>query len=212
MTPTMTDSPLLSVALFIGALILLKLWRDDLLQWKAGRPNPKAFPGATGTTPTALGIAAAGAILLVGTETAGEYAIGVSAEQSTITVLFLLPMLGAGILEEILFRGYLVVFNRGRIRLVLSCLFFSALFTLLHYQYYLEIPEDGGLGTISLHLDPKSLWTLLLLFLNSLWFYTVRFAPWNRNLSLLPCFVAHIVSNLTVFVVKAAQGHVHGWF
>jgi hypothetical protein len=49
---------------------------------------------------------------------------------------------------------------------------------------------------------------LLLLFLNSIWFYTLRFCKWNPRHSLLPCFAAHIASNVMVFVVKLAQGHV----
>lgn len=208
----MSDSPILSIALFAGALYLLKLWREDFLLWEAGRPNAKGFPGATGASRAALATAAAGALVLVGIETAGEIALGVSGEQTSLPVLFILPMVGAGILEEILFRGYLVVQNRGRARLVLSCLFFSALFAALHYQYYVEIPEEGGLSAVALKLDVKSSWTLLLLFLNSLWFYAVRFATWNPERSLLPCFVAHISSNLAVFGVKAAQGHISGWF
>lgn len=208
----MTDAPILSIALFIGAAYLLKLWREDFLLWKQGHPNEKGFPGATGASRAALGIAAAGALLLVGVETVGELALGISQEQSTLPVLFLLPMIGAGILEEILFRGYLVVQNRGRARLILSCLFFSALFAALHYQYYVEIPEEGGLSALTFKSDAKASWTLLLLFLNSLWFYAVRFATWNPQRSLLPCFVAHISSNVAVFGVKAAQGHISGWF
>jgi hypothetical protein len=207
----MSESPLLSLLLFAGALYLLKLWLDDYRTWQSGNPSVKALPGATSVSATALVIASIGAIFLVAVETAGEYALGVSEEQSQIAVLFLLPMLGAGVLEEILFRGYLVVTARGRTVLALSCVLFSALFALLHYQYYLEIPEEGSIFNASLDLNAKSLWSLLLLFLNSLWFYAVRFATWNPNRSLLPCFVAHISSNLAVFLVKAAQGHVTGW-
>lgn len=207
----MNSSPLLGIGLFIGALYLLKLWRDDFRQELSGTPNPKALPGATSASGLALIIAGCGALILVAVETVGELALGVSQEQTSIAALFLLPMIGAGILEEILFRGYLVITKRGRAALLLSCVAFSALFSLLHYQYYLEIPEDGSVADMTLKLDPKSLWSLLILFLNSLWFYAVRFAAWNHNRSLLPCFVAHISSNLAVFFVKLAQGHVTGW-
>ena len=193
----MTDAPILSIALFAGALYLLKLWREDFLRWKRGQPNEKGFPGATSASRTALLIAAAGALILVGVETVGEGILGVSGEQSTLTVLFILPMIGAGILEEILFRGYLVVPHRGRARLILSCVFFSALFAALHFQYYLEIPEEGGLSALTLKIDAKAAWTVLLLFLNSIWFYAVRFATWNPHRSLLPCFVAHIPSKVS---------------
>lgn len=208
----MADSPLLSLFLFAGALYLFKIWRDDQRAWLTGQPNEKAFPGATRAPALALWIGAMGALLLVGLETAGELALGVSAEQSDITVIFLFAMLGAGVLEEIVFRGYLVVEGKGRRTLVLSILGFSLLFALLHYQYYTDKPEDGSWMELHLVLDAKSLWSLLLLFLNSLWFYTVRFFKWNPHHSLLPCFVAHITSNFAVFVVKALQGHVTGWY
>jgi membrane protease YdiL (CAAX protease family) len=210
--PAMTDSPLVVIALFAGALYLFKLWRDDLLAARSGNPNPRALPGASGAPAAALWIAAGGAIALLLLETGGEYALGVSAQQSDITALFLLAMIGAGVIEEIVFRGYLVVQNRGRAALIASIVGFSLLFSLAHYQYYTEIPEEGSWRDASLVFDPKSLWSLLLLFLNSLWFYTVRFYKWNPTQSLLPCFVAHIASNVGVFVVKAMQGHVTSWF
>jgi membrane protease YdiL (CAAX protease family) len=121
-------------------------------------------------------------------------------------------MVGAGILEEVLFRGYLVVQNRGRNILILSVIGFSLLFALAHYQYYTEVPEEGSWRDFSFVIDSKSLWSLLLLFLNSLWFYWLRFTRWNPHNSLLPCFVAHIASNVGVFVVKLVQGHVNGLY
>lgn len=208
----MADSPLIILILFAGAVYLFKLWRDDFLAWKKGEPNEKGLPGATSAPPIALWIGAIGALVLVGIETAGELALGVSAEQTDITVIFLLAMIGAGVLEEVLFRGYLVVQNKGRNILILSVVGFSLLFALAHYQYYTEIPEEGSWRDLSFVIDPKSLWSLLLLFLNSLWFYWMRFSKWNPHHSLLPCFVAHIASNLGVFAVKLIQGHVSGLY
>jgi len=49
-------------------------------------------------------------------------------------------------------------------------------------------------------------------FAGSLWFYAVRFASWNPQRSLLPCFAAHAAKNLGVIAVKAAQGFVVGWW
>lgn len=205
----MTDSPLLSIILFAGALYLFKIWRDDLrANQERGQVDPKALPGATPASGLAVAIAVMGALLLVGVETAGEIALGVSAEQSDITAIFLLAMIGAGVLEEVLFRGYLVVTGKGTRLLVLSIVGFSLFFALLHYQYYTDIPEEGTWRDLTFAFETKSLWTLLLLFLNSLWFYTVRFFKWNPAHSLLPCFAAHIASNVGVFVVKAVQGHV----
>ncbi len=204
----MFESPFLVLAVFVGAIYLAKLWRDDWRAWQAGAPRERALPGATGVPPRALIIGAVGALLLVVLETGGEIALGVSGRQTDITALFLLAMLGAGIIEEVVFRGYLVVADRGPAPLILSIIGFSLLFALGHYQYYTAIPEDGGWREMTLVLDAKAAWSLLLLFLNSLWFYTVRFFKWNPHRSLLPCFVAHISSNLGVFVVKALQGHV----
>ena len=204
----MSESPLLIIAVFAGALYLFKLWWDDLRAAEAGQPNPKALPGAS----RALWISAVGALALVLVETAGELALGVSAEQTDVTVLFLLAMIGAGILEEVIFRGYLVVQGKGPRVLIFSMVGFSLLFALLHYQYYSAIPEDGTWRDLQFKLDAKAFWSLLLLFVNSLWFYYMRFSRWNPSNSLLPCFVAHVSSNVGVFLVKLVQGHVSGLY
>lgn len=202
----------MTLVLFAGACYLFKLWLDDFRSWKAGNPNERALPGATSAPVIALWIGGIGAVLLVLVETGGELLLGVSAEQSDITAIFLLAMVGAGVLEEVLFRGYLVVQNKGRAILLGSIVGFSLLFALLHYQYYTEIPDEGSIADLSFRIDAKSLWSLLLLFLNSLWFYAVRFFKWNPHHSLLPCFVAHISSNVGVFLVKLVQGHVIGLY
>jgi membrane protease YdiL (CAAX protease family) len=206
----MSESPLIMILLFAAAVYIAKLWRDDYLAGIKGSPNPKALPGATTVPSAAIWIGVVVAVLLVLVETAGELALGVSAEQTDITVLFLLPMIGAGIIEELVFRGYLVIKSKGRNMLILSIVGFSLIFTLLHYQYYAEIEtlEEGR--QLTLKLDEKALWSLSMLFINSLWFYSLRFFKWNPNQSLLPCFLAHISSNVAVFLVKLAQGHVTG--
>lgn len=204
----MSDSPLLAILVFAGALYLFKLWLDDLKAGQAGEVKAGALPGAFPASVTAMVIAAAGALALVGVETAGEIALGVSAEQSDITAIFLLAMLGAGIIEEVVFRGYLVITNRSRAILIGSIVGFSLLFALLHYQYYTDTPEGGTWRDMTLAIDAKAAWSLLLLFFNSLWFYSVRFFKWNPQQSLLPCFVAHVSSNAGVFLVKLLQGHV----
>ncbi len=160
----------------------------------------------------ALWVGIAGAVLLVLLETAGEIHLGVSGEQTTIPAIALLSMLAAGVIEEIIFRGYLIVDKKGTNMLIVSAMGFSLIFALLHYQYYTEIPEDGSWRELSLVIDSKSLWSLFLLYLNSLWFYTLRFFRLNPQQSLLPCFAAHIASNFAVFLVKLAQGHVVGWW
>lgn len=204
---------LLSIGL--GAY-LFKLWRDDYRAAKSGSPHPKALPGATTASKSAIVIAVVGAVALVALATGGEYALGTVGEQSTVTWLFLLAMIAAGFYEELFFRGFLVVQKKGALILWGSIVGFSLLFSLFHVQYYLEKPEDmawtdfGRYGEATLKVTAQSIWTLLMLFANSVWFYTVRFWRLNPQQSLIPCFAAHIASNLAVFVIKLVQGHVGG--
>lgn len=204
----MFDNPWLVLLVALGAGYILKLWWDDLRAAENGNPNPKALPGASKASTRWIAIGIVGALVLVAIETIGEYALGVTDQQSTIPVWFLLAMISAGIVEEIIFRGYLVVTGKGKLVLWVSIFAFSLLFALLHYQYYLVWADDAAWFDFQLQLNSKSLWTLTLLFLNSLWFYALRFLPANPSRSLLPCFCAHIASNLGVFAVKAGQGFV----
>lgn len=206
------ESPLLILLLFAGAVYVARIWYADLRAETAGRPNKNALQGATPVGMTAVLIGIIGAIILVAVETSGELALGVAAEQSDISALFLLSMIGAGIIEEVIFRGYFVVQKRGTAWLVASILGFSLLFALLHYQYYIDFSTEGDQSTLTINIGAKEGWTLAMLFLNSLWFYSLRFFKWNPNRSLLPCFAAHIASNLSVFLVKLAQGHVTTWW
>lgn len=205
---TMNDSPLIVLLLAAGAGYIFKLWWEDATAARKGKPNPRALPGAAFTNSGAILIAAIGALVLVGVETGGELALGVSAEQSTIVSYFLLAMIAAGILEELVFRGYLVITQKGTAVLIASAVGFSLLFSLAHVQYYTESAEGSAWYEFEFLITAKSAWTLLLLFLNSLWFYYVRFMPVNPTRSLLPCFAAHIASNIGVFLVKLVQGHV----
>lgn len=184
--------------LYFGAgLVVLFLWIRDAHEGKG-----QGFPGACGASGRLLGIAAVGGLTLTLLETAGEGILGISAEQSTLPARSLLPLLGAAVVEEVVFRGYLVVTDRGRRALVGSIVLFSALFALLHP--YLWSWEEGALvGDVR----TKTLFTTFFLFLGSLWFYTVRFAFGNVRHSLLPCFVAHATANASVWLVKLFQGH-----
>ena len=62
---------------------------------------------------------------------------------------------------------------------------------------------EGGFHWV---LNAKS-FTTGILFVNSLWFYAIRYAPY-RERSLFPCMLAHAISNLGVFGIKAVQGYV----
>ena len=203
----MNEHPLTVVIICGLALYLANIWGGDYRRASKGVSSEKALPGATPVGRSVIILAIIGALVILVVETAGEYALGVSGSQSNITWLFLPAMIAAGFIEELIFRGYLVVTKRGRRALVASIIGFSLLFALGHVQYWIEWkgPDKGYFEII---LSAKSAWTLLILFVNSLWFYTVRFFPLNKKHSLLPCVAAHIASNIGVFAIKLAQGHV----
>ena len=110
--------------------------------------------------------------------------------------------LAAGVVEEVIFRGFLVVDRRGKAALIGSCLGCSLIFALIHA--HLWSTEDGFEWTFT----TKAWFSTSILFANSLWWYAVRFGPWNPTRSIFPCMIAHASSNLGVFAVKLAQGYV----
>ena len=184
-----------------------KWWLDDYRAGRRGTPNPRAMPGATPASLGMIALAVMGALVLLAAETGGEYALGVSGEQSHMTVLFGLYTLAAAFVEELIFRGYVVVENRGRTALVAGIFGASLVFALLHP--FLWEWKDGALVT---HLGPKAWFSTAAIFGGSLWFYAVRYLPGNPTRSLLPCIAAHAAKNLGVFAIKYAQGFVSGWW
>ncbi len=205
----MLDNPLLIFVGLIAAAYFFKLWLGDVAMERRGTPNPNALPGATPAPAPIVIVAVAGALLILAAETGGEYYFGFVGEQSDITVLFGMYTLAAAFIEELIFRGFLVVEKKGRKMLIGSILLFSFLFTILH-PYLWEWQDDGG--GIAFQFTGKAWFSTAIVFVNSLWFYTVRFLPLNPRRSLVPCIVAHFASNAGVFVIKLAQGHVTGWF
>ncbi len=201
------NNPLLLLIMTAGGIYLGKLWLDDLRMAQAGHPNPRAFPGATPANRPLLILAVAGTLVLLAAETAGEHVLRLTEAQSEVTVLFGIYTLAAALIEEIIFRGYLVVGHRGRTWLVAGILLASALFAALHP--FLWEWRDGGLHWVP---SAKAWFSTGAIFVGSLWFYTLRFLPLNRHRSLAPCFTAHLTKNLGVFVIKYAQGFVNGWW
>ena len=124
-----------------------------------------------------------------------------------MTVLLGLYTLAAAFVEELIFRGYVVVENRGRTALVAGIVGASLVFALLHP--FLWEWKDGAL---TMHFGPKAWFSTGAIFAGSLWFYAVRFLPGNPTRSLVPCIAAHAAKNLGVFVIKYAQGFVSGWW
>ncbi len=202
------DQPLLLIVMLAAVGYFGKLWLDDYRAARAGRADPRAFPGAVPSLrPIATIVAVLGALALLAAETAGEYALGISGEQSSITALFGLYTLAAAFAEELIFRGYIVIEQRGRAALIGGIVGASVVFALLHP--FLWEWQDGAL-----HFDfgSKAWFSTAVVFASSLWFYTVRFWSWNPTRSLVPCIAAHAAKNLGVFAIKYAQGFVAGWW
>jgi membrane protease YdiL (CAAX protease family) len=199
----------LVLLLLIGASVwLARRWIIDYRAALAGKPNDNPLPGAVPASVCALAIAAIGALFILAVETGGEYGLDLSAEQSKMTALFgLYSILGAPVIEEVVFRGYLVIDNRGRATLWAGVVGASVLFALLH-PFLWEWNAKG----FTVHFSTQAWFSTAVVFAVSLWFYTVRFFGLNPQRSLLPCFVAHAVKNLGVFAIKYVQGFVGGWW
>lgn len=198
----LNENPLMILAYVGIAAYILHLYLGDFRLEKSGEPNPKAMPGAKGAAVSVYWLGAFGALVLLGLETGGEIALGIVSEQSEMLWYFVFASLGAGVVEEVIFRGFLVVENKGRAALVASCVGFSLIFAVIHGHFWST--EEGFAWTFT----TKAWFTTALLFANSLWFYALRFGPWNPTRSLFPCMLAHAASNLGVFAVKLAQGYV----
>ncbi len=201
------DNPWLLAGMILAGGVVAKWWCDDYRAARQGNPAPQAFPGATPAGGRALLIAAGGALVLLAAETAGEHALGLTARQSRMTVLFGLYTLVAAFGEELIFRGYLVMEKRGRMALIAGVIGASLGFALLH-PFFWEWKE----GALRLQADNKAWFSTAAVFAGSLWFYAVRFLPMNPTRSLLPCIAAHLTKNLGVFAIKYVQGFVSGWW
>jgi membrane protease YdiL (CAAX protease family) len=204
----MTNDPFLLLALIGASVWVGRWWVIDYRAALAGKSHDGPLPGARPASAAAIAIASFGALFILAGETGGEHVLGLSAEQSRMTGLFALySILGAPVMEEVLFRGYLVIENRGRAALWAGVVLASLLFALLHP--FLWQWNDNGL---TVHFGPKAWFSTATVFAVSLWFYTVRFFGLNPQRSLLPCLVAHAAKNLGVFAIKYAQGFVGGWW
>lgn len=109
----MNQNPL-TILLITGlTAYLAKSWWNDYKLNRIGRPNTRTLPGACPTTFNIVIIAIAGSLLILAVETSGEIILGIAHEQSTVSWLFLLGMISAGFYEELLFRGFFVIKDKG---------------------------------------------------------------------------------------------------
>jgi len=203
----MNDQPVLLILMIAIGAYAFSLWRQDYLAYRAGHPSPRALPGATPTSPSACVIAAFGALVILAGETWGEIRLGLSEEQSNITVLFGAYTLVAAFTEELIFRGFIVIEGKGTGPRLAGILAASVLFAAAHPFLW-----HWDAGTFSWAFTTKGWFSTAAVFAGSLWFYAVRFASFNPTRSLLPCIVAHAAKNLGVVAVKAIQGHIAGWW
>lgn len=201
----MNESPVMILLLTGVGLYVAKLWWEDYQTHQRGEVMRGALPGARPTTRAAIIIAVIGTLLLLAAETYGEIVLGLDDEQSEMTVLFGIYTLVAAFIEEVIFRGFLVIDDRGKIVRWIGIVGASVIFAAVHP--FLWQWEDG-VWTWSF--TAKGWFSTTAIFVGSLWFYFVRFMPSNPQHSLLPCFAAHATKNLGVFGIKAAQGFVTG--
>jgi len=201
----MNESPFM-VLLYVGvaAYVGYMYWGDYQSNQASEQPDPRGMPGATSASLGLFVIGVIGALLILAAETGGEIALGIASGQSEMVWYFVFATLGAGIVEEIIFRGYLVVDNKGRAALIGSCVGFSLIFAIIHGHFWSNEEGEAFAWTFT----TKAFFTTGILLANSLWFYALRFGRWNKNRSLFPCMLAHAASNLGVFCVKWAQGFV----
>jgi len=176
----------------LGLFVLVAWARERRKRTITGEPE-KCWPGTTYAPMGAYFIAATGAILITIAEAAVEKRAGLTEQQSVLPAIFIFQLLGASIVEEMLFRGFVApgeLFGRKLLALMIVG---SLVFALIH-NFDLSEPE----GKVS----------AVFAFITSLWLYVVRFNPLNPDRSLLPCFMAHTVRNLAVFGIKGAQGFI----
>ena len=110
-----------------------------------------------------------------------------------LPAVFVFQLLGASVVEEMLFRGFVAPGELVGRKLLALMIVGSLVFALIH---------NFDLGTAEGKLNAA------FAFVTSLWLYVVRFNPLNPDRSLLPCFMAHTVRNLAVFGIKGAQGFI----
>ena len=201
----MNDQPALLTLLIAAGIYTLHLWRQDYRAQQAGTPHPRALPGATPAPLRASLIAAAGALLILSAETLGEIQLGLSEQQTKITVLFGAYTLVAAFIEELMFRGFLVMEGKGNLRLWAGIVGASLIFAALHPFLWNWEGAD-----FKWTLTAKGAFSTAVVFVSSLWFYMVRFAGFNPQRSLIPCIVAHASKNLGVIIIKAATGFIAG--
>ncbi len=210
------DDILYSLATFAAGAYLFYIWCGDCSYFRANGADRKgAFAGARPASLKAVAIAVVCALALLGLQMFGENELGFASEQTKVGIFALFSWMAAAFLEELVFRGYLVVQSKGMPLLVGSAFLFSVLFALAHPFLWDYTVADGAsvfAGEWKWNISARAFYNTACIFTCSLLFYFLRFAPNNKARSLLPCVAAHFAFNLGVFCIKAWQGFVEWTF
>lgn len=109
------------------------------------------------------------------------------------------------VIEEALFRGFLVIDKRGRAAPWGGIVGSSVVFGLLDSFLW----EWKG-SDFTVHFGAKPWFSTTATFAMSLWAYTLHFLGLNPQRSLLPCFVRLATKNAGVLAIKCVQEFVGG--
>ncbi len=204
------DAPIFSIFSLAIAAYLFYMWYGDFRHFnKTAELRKGAFEGASNAPTKLIVLGIASALILLLCVTFIEKIVGVEASQTKVAPWALLSWIAAAFVEELIFRGYLVVKNKGNLVLWCSIIFFSFVFAAGHpFLWDYQIPENSSIyeGVWTLNLTSQALISTLAIFSCSILFYSLRFARSNVNRSILPCILAHVSYNCGVFVVKMIQG------
>ncbi len=203
----MQSDPVVAIIFFAIAAYLFKMWLDDTISYeKTGDLKKGAFVGLGFVGLPLVGFAIVVSLGLLGVQCVGESYFGIVQEQSTIGYFAILTFSAAAFIEELVFRGYFVV-DKTKLSLVASILGFSLIFALAH-PFLWDFSDETGSYVFSFDFSFKAFYYTFFIFLNSIFFYLLRFNKFNPKRSLLPCFTAHLAYNVGVYVIKLAQGFV----
>lgn len=210
------DDFIFSLATFGVGAYLFYMWLGDCAYFsKNGEARKGAFAGAAPADFKSLLLAAGLAAFLLIMQVSGEDSMGLTSSQTKVGMFAIFAWASAAFVEELVFRGYLIVQNKGVKWLVGSAFFFSLIFALAHpFLWDYKVAEGASVlaGTWVFDFSLKSFYSTFCIFECSLLFYFLRFMPMNKNRSLLPSVVAHLTFNVGVFATKAAQGFVEWTF
>ncbi len=206
------DIPTVALINFGIATYLFYMWFSDFKIFRKTKVIEKnALAGATTSPVVLIVIAFFASIALLFVHTCTEMTLAVVDEQSKVKFWALFSWVGAAFIEELIFRGYLVVKNKGKVALYGSIFFFSLIFALGHpFMWDYTIPENAQFwsGTWTFNISAQTVNATISIFECSLLFYVLRFLPLNENRSIIPCIVGHCTYNVGVFITKACQGFV----